>query len=80
MGTINRPQKDSKVNLLSNKFNRNDSVGVVVDLINFEKSVAKLNGVPENLKLVVPTAYIELKNYPSKVNDYSKLNRASKTS
>ena len=31
--TINRPQKDSKVNLWSNKFNRNDSVGVVLILL-----------------------------------------------
>ena len=55
-----------------------DSVGVAIDLINFEKSGAKFNGL-ENLEPTVLTAYTELKNNPSMVNDYSKLDRASRT-
>ncbi len=51
-------------------FNRNDSARVVIDLINFEKYVAKFNGAPEDLKPTVLTTYNELKNNPSKVNDY----------
>ena len=38
----------------------------------------KFNGIPENLEPTVFNAYSELKNNPSKVNDYSKLDRASK--
>ncbi len=81
MRTRNRPPKGFKgKSLEAINFNRNDSVGVAIDLINFEKSGAKFNGVPENLEPTVLIAYNELKNNPSKVNVYSKLDRASKVS
>ena len=51
-------------------FNRHDSVGVAIDLINFEKSGVVFNGIPENLEPTVFNAYKELKNNPSKVDDY----------
>ena len=57
-----------------------DSVNVASDLIGFEKSGVKFNGIPENLESPVLTAYTELKNNPSKVNDYAKLDRASEVS
>ncbi len=40
----------------------------------------KFNGFPENFDPSVLTAYTELKNNPSKVNEYSKLDRASEVS
>lgn len=80
MRTRNRPPKGFKgKSLEAINFNRNDSVEVAKDLINFEKSGVKFNGIPENLEPPVLSAYTELKNNPSKVNDYSKLDRASRT-
>ena len=81
MRTRNRPPKGFKgKSVEGNNFNRNDSVGVAIDLINFEKLGVKFNGIPENLEPTVFNAYSELKNNPSKVNDYSKLDRASRIS
>ncbi len=80
MRTRNQPPKGFRgKSLEAINFNRNDSVGVAEDLINFEKSGAKFNGL-ENLEPTVLIAYNELKNNPSKVNVYSKLDRASRTS
>ena len=80
MRTRKQPPKGFKgKSLEAINFNRNDSVEVAKDLINFEKSGAKFNGL-ENLEPTVLTAYTELKNNPSKVNDYSKLDRASEVS
>ena len=79
--TRNRPPKGFKgKSLEAINFNRNDSVGIAIDLINFEKLGVKFNGIPENLEPTVFNAYSELKNNPSKVNDYSKLDRASRIS
>ena len=61
-------------------FNRNVSVGVAIYLINFENSGVKFNGIPENLEPTVFNAYRELKTNPSKVNDFSKFYRASRSS
>ena len=81
MRTLNRPPKGFKDKFLEAiNFNRNDSVGIAVDLINFEKLGVKFNGIPENLEPTVLNAYSELKNHPSKFNDYSKLDRASRIS
>ena len=77
--TLNRPPKGFKDKFLEAiNFNRNDSVGIAIDLINFEKLGVKFNGIPENLEPTVFNAYSELKNNPLKVNDYSKLDRASR--
>ncbi len=79
MRTRNRPPKGFQGKSLETiNFNRNDSVGVAIDLINFERSGVKFNGIPENLEPTVFNAYSELKNNPSKVNDYSKLDRDSR--
>ena len=79
--TLNRPPKGFKDKFLEAiNFNRNDSVGIAIDLINFEKLGVKFNGIPENLEPTVFNAYSELKNNPLKVNDYSKLDRASRIS
>ena len=60
---------------------RYDSMGIARDLIMFEKnSSGKVNGVPENLQPCVLTAYKEFKNNPSKLDEYEKLDRTSKTS
>ena len=71
--TRNRPPKvfQSK-SLEAINFKSNDLVGVSIDLIkiNFEKSDVKLNGIQENLEPTVSKDYSELKNNPSKVNDY----------
>ena len=81
MRTRNRPPKGFKgKSLEAINFNRNDSVGVAMDLINFDKSGAKFYGFPENFKSTVLTAYNEFKNNPSKFNDYKKLDRGSKAS
>ena len=60
---------------------RHDSMAIARDLIHFEKnSSGKVNGVPENLEPCVLAPYSEFKNNPSKLDEYSKLDRASKTS
>ena len=51
-----------------------------MDLICFEKSGVNVNGFFVNANPTVLTAYKELKNNPSKVNDYYKLDRASEVS
>ena len=73
MRTFNRPPKvfqDKSLEAIN--FKSNDLVGVSIDLIkiNFEKSDVKFNGIQENLEPTVSNAYSELKNNPSKVNDY----------
>ena len=81
MRTRNRPPKGFQgKSLEAINFNRKDSVEVAKDLISFEKSGVKFNGIPENLEPTVFNAYSELKNNPSKVNDYAKLDRASEVS
>ena len=76
--TRNRPPKGFKgKSIESANFNRNDSVAVAQDLICFEKYGAKINGFFVHTNPCVLTAYKELKNNPSKVNDYYKLDRAS---
>ena len=50
-----------------------------MDLICFEKSGAMFDGFLKDNPTVL-TAYNELKNNPSKVNDYAKLDRASEVS
>ena len=49
----------------------------IVNLICFEKSGVNVNGFLVMTNPSVLTAYNELKNNPSKVNDYYKLDRAS---
>ena len=71
--TRNRPPKVFQgKSLEAINFKSNDLVGVSIDLIkiNFEKSDVKLNGIQENLEPTVSNDYSELKNNPSKVNDY----------
>ena len=51
-----------------------------MDLICFEKSGVNVNGFLVMTNPSVLTAYNELKNNPSKVNDYYKLDRASEVS
>ena len=76
--------KDSLISYLEDggvHMSRYDSMGIARDLINFEKnSSGKVNGVPENLEPCVLAPYSEFKNNPSKLDEYSKLDRASKTS
>ena len=79
--TRNRPPKGFKgKSIEAANFNRNDSVAVAQDLICFEKSGVNVNGFLVMTNPSVLTAYNELKNNPSKVNDYYKLDRASKAS
>lgn len=79
--TRNRPPKFFKgEKIQSSNLTHIDSVGIAIDLITFEKSGMKFNGFPENFDPSVLTAYTELKNNPSKVNEYSKLDRASEVS
>ena len=81
MRTRNRPPRFLKgEKIKASNMTHHDSVNVASDLIAFEKSGVKFNGVPENLEPTVLTAYTELKNNPSKVNDYAKLDRASEVS
>ena len=71
--TRNRPPKVFQgKSLEAINFKSNDLVGVSIDLIkiNFEKSDVKLNGIQENLEPTFSNDYRELKNNPSKVNDY----------
>ena len=71
--TRNRPPKVFQgKSLEAINFKSNDLVGVSIDLIkiNFEKSDVKLNGIQVNLEPTVSNDYSELKNNPSKVNDY----------
>ena len=76
--TRNRPPKGFKgKSIEAANFNRNDSVAVAQDLICFEKSGVNVNGFLVMTNPSVLTAYNELKNNPSKVNDYYKLDRAS---
>ena len=63
--------------ITASNLTQHDSVSVASDLIAFEKYGMKFNGFPENFDSAVLTAYNELKNNPSKVNDYYKLDRAS---
>ena len=51
MRTPNRPPKGFKgKSLEAINFNRNDSVGIAIDLINYVKLGLKFNGIPENLE------------------------------
>ena len=76
--------KDSLISYMEDggvHMSRYDSMGIARDFIHFEKnSSGKVNGVPENLEPCVLAAYSEFKNNPSKLDEYSKLDRASKTS
>tara|TARA_Y100001978_G_scaffold132202_1_gene118235 strand:- start:260 stop:520 length:261 start_codon:yes stop_codon:yes gene_type:complete len=56
---------------------RHDSMAIASDLIAFENSGLVI-GVPENLEPCVLAAYSEFKNNPSKLDEYYKLDRASK--
>ena len=71
--------KDSLISYLEDggvHMSRYDSMGIARDLINFEKnSSSKVNGVPENLKPCVLTAYRKFKNNPSQLDEYEKLDR-----
>ena len=71
--------KDSLISYLEDgvvHMSRHDSMGIARDLINFEKnSISKVNGVPENLKPCVLTAYRKFKNNPSQLDEYEKLDR-----
>ena len=76
--TRKRPPKFLKgKKITASNLTQHDSVSVASDLIAFEKYGMKFNGFPENFDSAVLTAYNELKNNPSKVNDYSELDRAS---
>ena len=63
-------------NILKTAREPGNSLGVE-DLICFEKSGVNVNGFLVMTNPSVLTAYNELKNNPSKVNDYYKLDRAS---
>ena len=52
-------------------------MAIASDLIAFENSGLVI-GVPENLEPCVLAAYSEFKNNPSKLDEYYKLDRASK--
>ena len=71
--------KDSLISYLEDgvvHMSRHDSMGIARDLINFEKnSISKVNGVPENLKPCVLTAYKKFKNNPSQLDEFEKLDR-----
>ena len=71
--------KDSLISYLEDggvHMSRYDSMGIARDLINFEKnSSSKVNGVPENLKPCVATAYRKFKNNPSQLDEFEKLDR-----
>ncbi len=71
--------KDSLISYLEDggvHMSRYDSMGIARDLINFEKnSSGKVNGVPENLKPCVLTAYKKFKNNPSQLDEFEKLDR-----
>ena len=71
--------KDSLISYLEDggvHMSRYDSMGIARDLINFEKnSSGKVNGVPENLKPSVLTAYKKFKNNPSQLDEFEKLDR-----
>ena len=76
--TRNRPPKFFKgKKLQASNLTHHDSVGIAMDLICFEKSGVNVNGFLVMTNPSVLTAYNELKNNPSKVNDYYKLDRAS---
>ena len=76
--TRKRPPKFLKgKKITASNLTHHDSVNMASDLIAFEKYGMKFNGFPENFDSAVLTAYNELKNNPSKVNDYSELDRAS---
>ncbi|MBO6960392.1 hypothetical protein HA149_06065 [Prochlorococcus marinus XMU1406] len=78
MRTRNRPPKFFKgKKLQASNLTHHDSVGIAMDLICFEKSGVNVNGFLVMTNPSVLTAYNELKNNPSKVNDYYKLDRAS---
>ena len=78
MRARNRPPKFFKGHKLqASNLTHHDSVGIAMDLICFEKSGVNINGFFVNANPTVLTAYKELKNNPSKVNDYYKLDRAS---
>ena len=80
MRTRNRPPKFLKgEKIQASKMTHHDSVGIAMDLICFEKSGAMFDGFLKDNPTVL-TAYTELKNNPSKVNDYYKLDRASEVS
>ena len=75
----NKFRKDSLISYLEDgdvHLSRYDSMGIARDLINFEKnSSGKVNGVPENLKPCVLTAYKKFKNNPSQLDEFEKLDR-----
>ena len=80
MRTRNRPPKFLKgQEIKASNLTHHDSVGIAMDLICFEKSGAMFDGFLKDNPTVL-TAYNELKNNPSKVNDYYKLDRASEVS
>ena len=73
MRTRNRPPKGFQgKSLEAINVKSNDLVGVSLDLIkiNFVKSDVRLNGIQENLEPIFSKDYSELKNNPSKFNDY----------
>ena len=51
-------------------FTRHDSTGCADDIDAWKKLGVVFNGIPENLEPTVFNAYKELKNNPSKVDDY----------
>ena len=51
-------------------FTHHDSTGCADDIVAWEKLGVVFNGIPENLEPTVFNAYKELKNNPSKVDDY----------
>ena len=78
MRTRKRPPKFLKgKKITASNLTHHDSVGIAMDLICFEKSGVNVNGFLVMTNPSVLTAYNELKNNPSKVNDYSELDRAS---
>ena len=56
---------------------RYDSIGVARDMILLEKysKTVRVIGVPEKLAPCFVAAYAEFKNYPSKLDEYEKLDR-----